>query len=123
MEAETKFDFVGPMRRSCQGKTVLVVDHDLLWQLRFCDYFLVLDGGKIVEQGQGRDLLRQPGVFRKLFDEQTASLVKLLRTLQELDPPSARRGTVHPRGLIFRRNAQDMYGESGHGRRSCPGAG
>ena len=85
MEAETKFDFVEPMRRSCQGKTVLVVDHDLLWQLRFCDYFLVLDGGKIVEQGHGRELLKQHGVFRQLFDEQTASLVKLLRTLQELD--------------------------------------
>ena len=89
MEAETKFDFVEPMRRSCQGKTVLVVDHDLLWQLRFCDYFLVLSGGKIVEQGQGRDLLKQHGVFRQLFDEQTASLVKLLRTLQELDLPSS----------------------------------
>ncbi len=88
MEAETKFDYVEPMRRSCQGKTVLAVDHDLLWLLRFCDYFLVLEGGKIVEQGPGRDLLKQPGVFRQLFDEQTASLFKLLRTLQELDLPA-----------------------------------
>ena len=88
MEAETKFDFVGPMRRSCRGKTVLVVDHDLLWQLRFCDSFLVLDGGKIVEQGTGRELLKQHGVFRQLFDEQTAGLVKLLRTLQELELPT-----------------------------------
>ena len=87
MEAETKFDFVRPMRRSCQGKTVIAVDHDLLWQLRFCDYFLVLDGGKIVEQGSGRDLLKRHGAFRKLFDEQTASVVKLLRTIQELGLP------------------------------------
>jgi ABC-type multidrug transport system fused ATPase/permease subunit len=84
MEAETKFDFVGPMRRSCRGKTVVVVDHDLLWQLRFCDYFLVLDGGKVVEHGTGRDLLERRGAFRKLFDEQTAGLFKLLRTLEEL---------------------------------------
>lgn len=88
MEAETKFDYVGPMRRSCQGKTVVVVDHDLLWQLRFCDYFLVLEGGKIVEHGSGRDLLRQHGVFRRLFDEQTSGLIKLLQTLQELDLPA-----------------------------------
>jgi ABC-type multidrug transport system fused ATPase/permease subunit len=87
MEAETKFDFVEPMRRSCQGKTVIVADHDLLWQLRFCDYFLVLEGGKMVEQGSSRDLLKRHGVFRKLFDEQTAGLVKLLRTLQELESP------------------------------------
>ncbi len=85
MEAETKFDFVGPMRRSCRGKTVVVVDHDLLWQLRFCDNFLVLDGGKVVEQGSGRDLLKQHGTFRKLFDEQTAEVVRLLRTLQEME--------------------------------------
>ena len=84
MEAETKFDFVSPMRRSCRGKTVVVVDHDLLWQLRFCDYFLVLDGGKVVEHGTGRDLLKRHGAFRKLFDEQTAGVFKLLRTLQEL---------------------------------------
>ena len=84
MEAETKFDYVGPMRRSCRGKTVIVIDHDLLWQLRFCDYFLVLDGGKVVEHGTGRDLLEQYGAFRKLFDEQTAGLFKLLRTLEEL---------------------------------------
>ena len=89
MEAETKFDFVGPMRRSCRGKTVVVVDHDLLWQLRFCDYFLVLDGGKVVEHGTGRDLLKRDGPFRKLFDEQTAGVFKLLRTLQEL-------GLIHP---------------------------
>ena len=88
MEAETKFDFVEPMRRSCHGKTVMVVDHDLLWQLRFCDYFLVLDGGRIVEHGVGRELLERDGVFRHLFDEQTASLVKLLRTLRELELPS-----------------------------------
>ena len=67
---------------------MLVVDHDLLWQLRFCDYFLVLDGGKVVEHGNGRELLKQHGVFRQLFDEQTQSLVKLLRTLQELDLPT-----------------------------------
>ena len=63
MEAETKFDFVGPMRRSCQGKTVIVVDHDLLWQLRFCDYFLVLDGGKIVEHGSRPRAAQAAGRF------------------------------------------------------------
>ena len=66
---------------------MLVVDHDLLWQLRFCDYFLVLDGGKVVEQGSGRELFRRHGPFRRLFDEQTTGVVKLLRTLQELDLP------------------------------------
>ena len=88
MEAETKFDYVGPVRRSCQGKTVVVVDHDLLWQLRLCDYFLVLEGGKIVEHGSGRDLLKRRGLFRRLFDEQTSGLIKLLQTLHELDLPS-----------------------------------
>jgi ABC-type multidrug transport system fused ATPase/permease subunit len=105
MEAETKFDFVGPMRRSCRGKTVIVVDHDLLWQLRFCDYFLVLEGGKVVEHGTGRDLLEQRGAFRQLFDEQTAGLFKLLRTLRELglvhtDPDEYARAAYRDRALF-----------------------
>ena len=78
-----------PCAGAAGAKTVVVVDHDLLWQLRFCDYFLVLDGGKVVEHGTGRDLLGRHGAFRKLFDEQTAGVFKLLRTLQEL-------GLIHP---------------------------
>ena len=71
MDPEVKFEFIEPMRRNCAGKTTLVVDHDILWQLRFCDNFIVLDKGKLVQQGTGMELLNQPGVFRELFDEQT----------------------------------------------------
>ena len=71
MDPTVKFEFIDPMRRTCAGKTTLVVDHDILWQLRFCDHFIVLDRGKLVQQGTGTELLNQPGVFRELFDEQT----------------------------------------------------
>ena len=50
------------------GETVLVVDHDIVWQTRFCDYFLVMSEGKIIQQGRGDELLAQPGLFKELHE-------------------------------------------------------
>ena len=82
MDPEVKFEFIEPMRRNCAGKTTLVVDHDILWQLRFCDHFIVLDQGKLVQQGTGIELLGRPGVFRELFDEQTQVIRDLSGVLE-----------------------------------------
>jgi ABC-type multidrug transport system fused ATPase/permease subunit len=64
-----KFPLIETMRRSLEGRTVVVVDHDIVWQSRFCDYFHVLSEGKIVQSGTGEELLRQPGIFRQLYEE------------------------------------------------------
>lgn len=66
-----KSPLIETMRKACSGKTVIVVDHDIVWQVRFCDHFLVLDGGKIVQQGTSEELLDRPGLFRELYDEAT----------------------------------------------------
>lgn len=66
-----KFPLIGTMRRACAGKTVVAVDHDIVWQVRFCDQFLVLDEGKIVQQGTGEELLARPGLFQELYEEAT----------------------------------------------------
>jgi len=48
---------------------VVVVDHDIVWQSRFCDYFHVLNGGKIVQSGTAAELLVEPGLFKQLYEE------------------------------------------------------
>jgi ATP-binding cassette, subfamily B, bacterial len=63
-----KFPLIDSMRGATEGRVTMVVDHDILWQLRFCQRFLVLDGGKLVQEGTGADLLEQPGLFRQLYD-------------------------------------------------------
>ena len=94
MDPEVKFEFIEPMRRNCAGKTTLVVDHDILWQLRFCDHFIVLDKGKLVQQGTGMELLSQPGVFRELFDEQTQVIRDLSGVLELIKATPGSPGAV-----------------------------
>jgi ATP-binding cassette, subfamily B, bacterial len=64
-----KVPLVDVMRAACNGRTVISVDHDMVWQTRFCDYFLVLDEGQIVQRGTSDELMQQPaGLFRQLYD-------------------------------------------------------
>jgi ATP-binding cassette subfamily B protein len=71
IDPEDKYSLLQVMRQVCAGKTVLVVDHDIVgWQIPFCDRFIVLDHGKIVQNGTAADLLSAPGLFRDLFERQ-----------------------------------------------------
>jgi ABC-type cobalamin/Fe3+-siderophores transport system ATPase subunit len=45
----------------------MVVDHDLRWLVPFCNYFIVLDDGKISEQGTSEELLARRGLFHELY--------------------------------------------------------
>src|SRR5437899_2118685 len=49
MDNEEKFEIREMLREGTRGKTVMVVDHDVNWLLQFCDYFVVLDEGRVVE--------------------------------------------------------------------------
>jgi ABC-type transport system involved in cytochrome bd biosynthesis fused ATPase/permease subunit len=83
IDAEDKYGLLQVMRQVCAGKTVLVVDHDIVgWQIPFCDRFIVLDRGKIVQNGAAAQLLSAPGLFRDLFERQIEG-VRLMN--QELD--------------------------------------
>jgi ATP-binding cassette subfamily B protein len=69
-----KNPLIPTMQKACEGKTVIVVDHDILWQVKFCHYFIVLDEGKIVQRGSAAELMAQPGgLFRQLYDEASGS--------------------------------------------------
>jgi ABC-type multidrug transport system fused ATPase/permease subunit len=64
-----KFPMIDKMRAALGGKTVVVVDHDIIWQSRFCDRFFVLNAGRIVQEGSESELLSTPGLFKELHDE------------------------------------------------------
>ena len=68
MGPKEKFPLIQTMREACAGETVLVVDHDIMWQTRFCDYFIVLSEGTITQRGTSEELLATPGLFRELYD-------------------------------------------------------
>ena len=67
MDNEEKFEIRKMLREGTRGKTVMVVDHDVNWLLQFCDYFVVLDEGRAVEQGTAKELLSRDGLLYQLY--------------------------------------------------------
>ncbi|MCB2261715.1 MAG: type I secretion system permease/ATPase [Candidatus Thiosymbion ectosymbiont of Robbea hypermnestra] len=57
------------MARICRGRTVFIIAHRLS-TVRACDRILVMDKGRIVEQGKHDELLRQNGYYAKLHSYQ-----------------------------------------------------
>ncbi len=72
MDNIEKFQLLPMLREACQGKTVMVIDHDIHWLLRFCDHFIVLDQGRVAEQGSGPELLAADGLLHHLHQEAEA---------------------------------------------------
>jgi len=52
-----------------KGRTTLVVAHRLS-TVQQADRIMVLEGGRIVEEGAHAQLLRHNGVYRRLYDRQ-----------------------------------------------------
>ncbi|MGH6635766.1 MAG: type I secretion system permease/ATPase, partial [Gammaproteobacteria bacterium] len=57
------------MHQICQGRTVFIIAHRLS-ALRFVDRILVMDRGRIVEQGTERELLKAQGYYARLHAHQ-----------------------------------------------------
>ena len=55
--------------RSGQGRSVLMISHQLS-AAAACDRVLVLDDGRLVQQGTHQELLGQPGTYRRLWDRE-----------------------------------------------------
>ena len=53
-----------------QGKTTIIIAHRLS-TIKNADVIVVLDKGKIVQQGRHDDLMSQPGTYRDLYQTQT----------------------------------------------------
>lgn len=72
MDNKEKFSMLEIIKEALRGHTVMVVDHDLRWLLPFCDNFIVLDNGKIAEQGTAQQLLQRGGLFAELYHAEDA---------------------------------------------------
>jgi ATP-binding cassette, subfamily B, bacterial len=72
MDNVEKFSMLEIIKNALKGHTVMVVDHDLRWLMPFCDYFVVLENGKIAEQGTAQELLQRGGLFAELYHAEDA---------------------------------------------------
>jgi ATP-binding cassette subfamily B protein len=82
MDNREKYRLVEQIRLACDEKTVIMVDHDIPWLMKVCDYFIVLNEGRVVQKGGLAELLREEGLFRELAMLPTVPLMPLLSLLQ-----------------------------------------
>jgi len=60
------------MREVADGRTVLLISHRFS-SVRSCDRILVLDRGRLVEQGTHQELMTQGGLYAELFTVQASA--------------------------------------------------
>ena len=58
--------------RATDGRTIVMISHQLS-AAAACDRILVMEQGRIVQQGHHLDLISTPGVYRRLWERQQAA--------------------------------------------------
>jgi ATP-binding cassette subfamily B protein len=69
LDPENEAEVQGAISRLIQGRTVIMIAHRLRTIVK-ADNIIVLDKGKVAEQGTHDDLLRKGGLYAKLWDLQ-----------------------------------------------------
>ncbi|PHM37881.1 heme ABC transporter ATP-binding protein/permease CydC [Xenorhabdus innexi] len=70
LDADTEQQILALLRHSCQDKTLIVITHRLTG-LQHMDRICVMDGGRIIEQGQHDVLLSQQGRYYQFYQRQS----------------------------------------------------
>lgn len=73
VDTQTEQQIQKAMRTLMQGKTCFVIAHRLS-TIQAADHILVLDGGRVVEQGTHESLMEKKGVYCKLYESQFDSV-------------------------------------------------
>ncbi|MHA2475325.1 MAG: ABC transporter ATP-binding protein, partial [Promethearchaeota archaeon] len=55
------------MEKAMEGRTTIVIAHRLV-TVRHVDRIIVLDDGKIMEEGNHKELMKKGGYYSKLYD-------------------------------------------------------
>lgn len=80
LDSATEAEILGTLKSLAHGRTTLVIAHRLS-TITHADNILVLDKGRVAEQGSHRDLLRQDGLYAAMWQRQA-----LEREKEEANP-------------------------------------
>lgn len=69
LDPMAEYELFSKMRRIAQDRTAIVVSHRLS-STRYSDRIFVLEHGRLVQEGSHSELLREEGVYRKLYTTQ-----------------------------------------------------
>ena len=83
LDATTERELLTTLDRLAEGRTTISITHRLSLAAA-ADFVVVLDQGRVVEQGTHAELLRRDGPYRRLYQEQVAEAVEPARS----EPPA-----------------------------------
>ncbi|MDO8628414.1 MAG: ABC transporter ATP-binding protein [Nanoarchaeota archaeon] len=69
LDSETEHDIQEDLKKLMQGKTTIIIAHRLS-TIMHADKIIVLDKGKIVQEGKHAQLIRKPGLYKRLWNLQ-----------------------------------------------------
>jgi ATP-binding cassette subfamily B multidrug efflux pump len=83
VDSKTESAILDAIERQASRRTVVLVTHRIAAASR-CDRVVVLDEGRVVEQGTHAELVRSGGIYAAFAEEQ-----QMASELEEIDPASA----------------------------------
>ncbi|MCK5633389.1 ATP-binding cassette domain-containing protein, partial [bacterium] len=75
LDSETEFEIQKDLKKLMQGRTSIIIAHRLS-TIMHADKIVVLQKGKIVQMGTHRQLISQPGEYKKLWNLQKGGYIK-----------------------------------------------
>src|SRR5207245_3674364 len=91
VDSKTEAVILDALERLMEGRTTFMIAHRLS-TVRRSDVILVLDQGRLVEQGTHEQLLPQGGLYKQLYDMQTKRIGrKILQDVATSNGPEEER--------------------------------
>ena len=75
LDSETEHDIQKDLEKLMDGRTSIVIAHRLSTIMK-ADVIIVMNNGKIVQRGNHRTLIKQPGMYQKLWKLQKGGYIK-----------------------------------------------
>jgi ABC-type multidrug transport system fused ATPase/permease subunit len=109
IDSRTEAVILDALDRLMQGRTTILIAHRLS-TIRSVDEILVMDDGRVVQQGTHEDLANQPGLYRHLWEAQTRS--RGAQVAQLPAPPAREEQTRLGVGRLTERKSESSGGAS-----------
>jgi ATP-binding cassette, subfamily B, multidrug efflux pump len=70
VDSKTETNILNTLRTQMKSRTSIIISHRIS-TIQEADQIIVLDKGEIVERGTHQSLLKQNGIYKKMFAQQT----------------------------------------------------
>jgi ATP-binding cassette subfamily B protein len=91
VDAETEGAIREALERLMEGRTTFIIAHRIQ-SVMIADLILVLDKGRVVQRGGHQQLLRQPGIYRQVYELQTRIESELEKEMESASSWEPQRG-------------------------------